>query len=144
MPSRKSFAIDTNVLLVIIPSTSPFHHLFQKLLDNRFDIFVSNEIVTEYQEKISERYGLKYSDASIDFILLLSNVKLSRPYYKWQLIDMDDDDDNKFVDCYIASSANYLVTNDKHFNVLRKVGFPIVNLISLKEFEKILAEDSET
>ena len=139
MPNRKSFVIDTNVLLVMIPSSSPYHHLFQKLLNDQFDLVVSNEILLEYQEKITQWYGLNYSDTSLDFILLLRNVKFSHPHYHWLLIDKDEDD-NKFVDCYIASSADYLVTNDKHFRVLQKIKFPTVEVITIKEFEKILID----
>lgn len=32
-----------------------------------------------------------------------------------------DPDDNKFIDCYVAAYADYLVTNDNHFNVLQQI-----------------------
>lgn len=46
--------------------------------------------------------------------------------------------DNKFVDCAIASNADYLVTNDKHFDILKKVDFPKVNTIKIDKFIKFL------
>jgi predicted nucleic acid-binding protein len=49
-----------------------------------------------------------------------------------------DPDDNKFSDCAIAAGANYLVTEDKHFDVLKEIGFPQINVVSLDEFRHIL------
>jgi uncharacterized protein len=48
-------------------------------------------------------------------------------------------DRNKFVDCAVASSSDYLATNDKHFNILNEIDFPKINLINLEEFKKILS-----
>ena len=47
-------------------------------------------------------------------------------------------DDNKFVDCAIASNAHYLATNDKHFNILKGIEFPKVQVINVNEFSQIL------
>lgn len=54
-----------------------------------------------------------------------------------------DKDDNKFVDVYISSAADYIVTHDKHFEVLKTAEFPVVNIINAFEFEKILKNDVE-
>ena len=53
--------------------------------------------------------------------------------YKWNLITADPDD-NKFVDCAVAANAKYIVTEDHHFNVLKTVVFPVVNVINIDEF----------
>ena len=45
-----------------------------------------------------------------------------------------DPDDNKFVDCAISAGAKYIVTNDKHFNVLKEIDFPKVDIITLIDF----------
>jgi predicted nucleic acid-binding protein len=42
------------------------------------------------------------------------------------------------VDCAIAGRADYIVTIDKHFNTLKQIDFPKVNVISIDEFIKIL------
>ena len=33
-------------------------------------------------------------------------------------------DDNKFVDCAFAANATYIVSDDKHYDVLKEVDFP--------------------
>jgi len=45
-----------------------------------------------------------------------------------------DKDDNKFVDLAIASDADYIVTNDSHFNSLKEVSFPKVKVITIEDF----------
>lgn len=67
----------------------------------------------------------------------LENVRYITRYYQWRLIGQDYDD-NKFVDCSVAANANYLATNDKHFNILKKISFPKVNVISVEEFKAIM------
>ena len=47
-------------------------------------------------------------------------------------------DDNKFADLAISGNVDYLVTNDKHFNVLKSLNFPTVQVVDLEEFRKIL------
>jgi predicted nucleic acid-binding protein len=49
-----------------------------------------------------------------------------------------DPDDNKFFDCAVASNADYLVSEDKHFNILKHIPFPSVNAIKTAEFKSIL------
>ena len=49
---------------------------------------------------------------------------------KWK----SDVDDNKFVDCAVAADAEYIVTNDTHFNILQEIPWPKVNVINIKDF----------
>jgi len=44
-----------------------------------------------------------------------------------------DGSDNKFVDCVLAADA-LLVSNDKHFKILKETPFPTVLYLDLKEF----------
>ena len=47
-------------------------------------------------------------------------------------------DDNKFIDCAVSANANFIVTHDKHFNVLSDVDFPKVEVIDIQKFKDIL------
>lgn len=51
---------------------------------------------------------------------------------------IDDPDDNKFSDLAISTNAHYLVSNDRHFNIFKKIKFPSLKVIKLEEFKKIL------
>ncbi|WP_460551205.1 PIN domain-containing protein [Hymenobacter daeguensis] len=61
------------------------------------------------------------------------NTHFQEAYYNWQLIAADADD-NKFVDVAIAAGAECIITNDRHFQVLRAIEFPSVPVVSLAEF----------
>ena len=52
---------------------------------------------------------------------------------------IDNPDDNKFVDCAFASNAEFLVSEDRHFDVLKSITFPHLNLINMDEFLAIVA-----
>jgi len=132
-----NIVLDTNVLLVSLPSHSKYHPIYQALLGKVFDMYVSNEIMTEYEEQISQRIGVERTDLQLQEMLNLSNLHPIEPFYNWQLIEADPDD-NKFCDCAIACSADYLVTNDKHFNILAQVPFPAVKTIKAEEFLELL------
>jgi len=56
-------------------------------------------------------------------------------FFNFNLINQDPDD-NKYVDCAIAGDALCLVSNDKHFSILKTINFPKVNWLILSEFEE--------
>ena len=58
-------------------------------------------------------------------------------YFRWQLITADPDD-NKFVDCALNAGADYIITNDKHFNILKNIDFPPIKVIDIAAFREIL------
>jgi predicted nucleic acid-binding protein len=53
---------------------------------------------------------------------------------------VDPDDDNKFADAAIAANATLLVTNDRHFDVLKATGFPKVTTCTAQQFLQILQD----
>ena len=129
--------LDTNVLLVSISSKSKYHWIFQGLLNRHYDLCTTNEILTEYEEIITLKYNAYVAEQTLKTLILLPNVRATSIYYRWNLIESDADD-NKFADCAIASNVDYLVTQDKHFNVLKILDFPKVNVISIKEFRELV------
>lgn len=129
--------IDTNVWLVIIPRYSKYAMVYDQLKAGRFQLLLSNDILFEYEEQMKVRYDDIFVDAEIKEILTLNNVEQFEPAFRWKLIS-GDPDDNKFVDCAIAANADYIVTNDKHFNILKEISFPKVSIISLEEFIKLI------
>jgi uncharacterized protein len=129
--------LDTNVLLVSLPSHSKYYPIFQALQNKVFDLYLSNEILTEYEEIIARSLGLNRTDLKLQELLNLSNVHRIEPFYKWQLIDADADD-NKFADCAVACGADYLVTNDRHYNILNDIPFPPITIIKAERFLELI------
>lgn len=129
--------IDTNILLAIVPKRSSERWLYEMLRNGELILILSNEIIEEYEEKLSWFYSVYFSEIVLDELLNLHQTEQIEAFYKWQLIE-EDKDDNKFVDVAIASNADYVITNDKHFKVLRNIPFPKVRTLSLQEFREVV------
>lgn len=61
------------------------------------------------------------------------NVFRKDPFYRLELIESDPDD-NKFVDCAFACQADFIVSDDSHFDVLSQIPFPRIQVKRLEEF----------
>jgi len=133
--------IDTNIFLVSISRKSPFHWIFEALSSGRFTLCLTNEIISEYGEIIAIHMGKELADATLKLLMELENVERVSIYFRWNLIK--DADDNKFTDCALACGANYLVIHDTDFNVLKKLGFPKVPVITAAEFKDVLNSEGK-
>jgi predicted nucleic acid-binding protein len=72
----------------------------------------------------------------------LPGTQKTSVYFHFGLIE-NDPDDNKFVDCAIAANTDFIITNDRHFRVLRKVQFPKVVTLTLEEFQRFWQNNAE-
>ena len=97
---------DTNIFVISLTSKSPYHKIFTALRDGKFSLAVSNEILLEYLEVISQKYSPRTANEFLNLLAELPNVQFTTVYYQWNLITADEDD-NKFVDCAIAAAAEY-------------------------------------
>jgi putative PIN family toxin of toxin-antitoxin system len=129
--------IDTNCLLRILPQNSKYRCLWDAFVYGKFEICYTTEMLQEYEEILSRYYSSESAEMVTDTILGVPNAKQITVYYNWQLITADPDD-NKFVDCAVSANANFIVTNDKHFNVLKEINFPPINIIDIDTFKDII------
>jgi putative PIN family toxin of toxin-antitoxin system len=124
-------------MLVSIPRASKYREIFDALIQGRYTLIISNEILTEYEEIIARKADEIVAKNIVNMLLGLSNVEKIEIYYRWDLIKADEED-NKFTDCTITGNVDYLVSNDNHFNVLKTIDFPEVPLVAIDEFLEIL------
>ncbi|MDR0799272.1 MAG: putative toxin-antitoxin system toxin component, PIN family [Dysgonamonadaceae bacterium] len=129
--------LDTNCLLVSVQEYSKYYWLWQAFQNKKFTLCYTSEILNEYFEILSQYYSFSLAKNVVDAILDASQAEPIRVYYKWQLIIVDPDD-NKFVDCAVSANASYLVTNDRHFNILKETDFPKLNIVDIQTFKNIL------
>ncbi|GHT38223.1 hypothetical protein AGMMS49965_00920 [Bacteroidia bacterium] len=129
--------LDTNCLLVALPKRSVYYWLWEAFRNKRFTLCYTTEILQEYTEILSQFYSQSFAESVIDEILNAENTEQVTIYFKWQLINVDPDD-NKFVDCAISVGARYIVTNDNHFKVLEKIDFPKLSTLTILEFKQHL------
>ena len=130
----KKVVLDTNVLLVSISSKSKLHWVFKSLLEGKFILCVTTDILAEYAEIIEIHMGVLASQNTLGVLENLPNVEYITNYYKFNLLK--DEDDNKFVDCCISANANFIVTHDSDFNILKKIDFPKVSIKNTSAFFK--------
>ena len=132
----RRIVIDTNCLIAILPSKSPYHKVWTDFLEQQLEICVSNEILMEYEEIISEKTSLAFAEAIIKTLINKPNFIRVYPTWRFGYI-VADPDDNKFVDCAICGRAELLVSNDKHFNILKDIGFPYVKVLRIQDFVQL-------
>ena len=129
--------LDTNCLLQALPSKSPYHKIWTDVLDGKISLCVNTDILEEYEEVIARKSTPEIAQNIVEAIANLSTTTFQNTYVHFELLSADSDD-NKFVDCAVASDAEYIVTNDKHFNPLKEIPWPKVEIIKITEFIKQL------
>ena len=129
--------LDTNCLLPSIFENSPYFWVWKSFCESRFTLCFSTEMFQEYEELLSDFYSPAISESVMQTIMNAKNKELVVPYYKWNLISADPED-NKFVDCALNAGADLIVTNDKHFNILKALDFPPIRVINIETFKKII------
>ena len=129
--------LDTNSLIQSISFRRTYHAILSFPNDCEHVLCVSNDILEEYLEILQRLTDYETAELIVKTIVNSPFVELITPYYHFQMIQADPDD-NKFVDCAIAAGARYVVTNDHHFDVLRQTPFPYVDVIALAEFAELL------
>ncbi|MCU0339201.1 MAG: putative toxin-antitoxin system toxin component, PIN family [Spirosomaceae bacterium] len=129
--------LDTNCFLAILPKKSAYRPIFDAYRKGIFELIISTEILSEYSEIFAEKMTPEIADNLAELILKQHNTVKIEVYFHWGLITQDYDD-NKFIDAAIASNADFFVTSDGHFKILKSIPFPKVKVISLGEFLVIL------
>lgn len=140
--NRFKVVIDTNVLLVSISPHSKYHWVFEELLKETYELFITNDILLEYDEIISSRYSGHVVINLFETLKTLPNVHHINPHFQWNLITQDPDD-NKFVDCALNSGADCILTHDKHFNILKEIDFPKIKILKIHEFKEMIYGQSQ-
>ena len=117
----------------MIPMRSKYRLVWEAFLDEKYVICISNDILSEYIEILTQKVSYTFAIRIANVLLKSNCVKFFDPHFHFGLITQDPDD-NKFVDCAIVANADYLVSEDNHFNALRDITFPKVNVINLDNF----------
>jgi uncharacterized protein len=93
----------------------------------------------EYWEVMAYKTNPTIALNVVDFLMTHPYVEFVNVYIRWNLIEIDQDD-NKFADCSLAGNADYLLSNDNHMQSLKKLGFPKINILTVDEFTRLFAD----
>ena len=129
--------LDSNVLLVAIGRNSRFRPIWNAFVEDKIQLGLTQEILHEYEEVLQEHSAPGAFQIVANIFAESPNVIFKHIYYQWNVITADPDD-NKFFDAAVACNADFLVTNDAHFNVVKNIEFPKVNICSADDFLQIL------
>ena len=130
--------LDTNALIQTLPSRSRYHKIWTDFLEGRYCMCVSNEILSEYEEILSVHASPEVAQNVVNAIARHPLTIYRESYFRFHLLADVDKDDDKFVDCAITAGADYIVTEDSHFDRLKQIPFPQLNVLTLDEFNETL------
>ena len=136
--SINRIVLDTNCLIAILSRKGNYFPVWQGLHQGKYILCVSNDILKEYEEILSLKTNSIIASNVIQTLINSPFVEFVEAYYHFHLISQDEVD-NKFVDCAIAANAKYIVSEDAHFNILKDIPFPSVEVMRLRSFMQLLA-----
>ena len=134
--------LDTNYLLISLSRRGAYYTVWKEFFSEKYILCYTNEILSEYEEILSQKMGGDIAGNVIKAIISRKNTVRLDVHFRFNLIQADPDD-NKFVDCAIAANASFIVSQDHHFDVLHAIDFPKVELIGIDEFVSLLTVDGE-
>lgn len=136
--------VDTNVVISSAVSIDGNPALiFEMLLLEKIINYITQEIIDEVKEVIKRpRIAKKLSLVEQEFIIknFENFSKKIKPIEKLDIIK-DDPDDNKFLECAIAASAEYIISGDKHLLILKQ--FRDIKVVSPAEFVRIINKEKK-
>ena len=118
--------LDSNALVQMSGLASPHAALKRALMEGRLLLAVSTPILLEYEEVIC-RYSsrARWEDVARMFALislLHGTIREIAPSFRFRTITGDADDD-AFADCAIVADADFIITEDHHFDAMRGSGY---------------------
>lgn len=128
-----NIVLDTNCLLMSLSRKGRYYPIWRDFVSGKYTLCFTNEILTEYEEILTQKLGPVIASNVIKAILDLPNTQMVQVYYHLRLITADPDDD-KFVDCAFKTNARFIVTQDRHFDILKTVNYPVINIINVDDF----------
>jgi putative PIN family toxin of toxin-antitoxin system len=118
--------IDTNVVLSMFKRGHPSRPIFDAWTGGRLRWAMSTEILLEYEETAARMTHPAYIALVFQTMggveAVRQNIHRVSPSFRFNLITADPDD-NKFADCAIAAEADFIITADQHFEVMRGSGY---------------------
>jgi putative PIN family toxin of toxin-antitoxin system len=130
--------LDTNVLIQARAGSHPYGVILDAFVFGLMNWAVSNRVLSEYEEIISQKAGEAAWGAMFRLIELIDvsgNLISISPHYQFHVIG-NEPDGNAFTDCAIAAHADYVITEDRHFAPLANSGYKPQPIKPLKFIER--------
>ena len=107
------------------------YDIIQKALGYNFSVFVSDDIIKELKKVLARDFELNGTEImqNVDYLMQFAEkIETS------QKVDVmkDDPDDNRVLECALASESDFVVTQDNHLLKLRD--FDGIKIMNPKDF----------
>lgn len=129
--------LDTNVLIQAISSRSVHHWIWESLRREELTLCVTTDVLLEYEEVLCRNRSSELGKLVLDVIVNMPNLSRVEVYFNFGF-PAADPDDQKFMDCAIASGAKFLVTQDRDFWESENKFFNWVQVVTPLELRSIL------
>ena len=124
--------LDTNVFISGIFFSGPPSQILKAWQNSRLQIVLSQEILNEYQ-RVAESLAAQFP--TIDILPIIELMTIHGLLIEVEGFDVsvcDDPDDNKFMECAIASNSKIIISGDKH--LLKVSGYQGIKVLKPREF----------
>jgi putative PIN family toxin of toxin-antitoxin system len=127
-----SAVFDTNVLISAFISKGAPYRAMISVMDGRVKLKISTEIFEEFRKVISrKKFGFSKEMIERMELTVLNASEMEYPKEKIHAIK-EDPQDNKILECAVASNADYIVSGDPHLLKLRF--WKDIQIININEF----------
>jgi uncharacterized protein len=116
---KQKIVVDTNIVISsLLGKSYPYYIVFDLILRNKVDLYLSKNILIEYQRTIgySKFKNIpRFNERAKQLVDDLKSISIIRnPQFSLEILS--DKDDNKFLELALSSQADFLITgNIKHF-----------------------------
>lgn len=116
--------VDTNLVVsATLSATGAAAEIMRRWRQETFELLISEPILAEYErtlgyDKLRTRHRLTDKEIHELVIQFERFATLVAPTQVLAIIEADPDD-NKFIECAVAGTANVIVTRDEHLLALR-------------------------
>ena len=124
--------LDTNFLISSTQWTySVANKVLRKMIDKNVELYTTDEILAEFGNVLTRDF--KHEKEYIEGLIgsIITYVKIVKPILKVDIVN-EDPDDNKILECAVASHSDYILTYDKH----------LLNIKNYKEIKIITPEEA--
>jgi len=122
---------DTNIFVsaLVIPGSRGEEALL-RIVEGKDRLIVSKAIIDELLGVLARKFGRDREELARLAVFLVEIGELVRPQRRIKVLD--DDPDNRILECAIAGRADAIVTGDRSLLMLRSFGG--VRVLSLREY----------
>ncbi|MFH1824733.1 MAG: putative toxin-antitoxin system toxin component, PIN family [Candidatus Firestonebacteria bacterium] len=128
---------DTNIFIsMIVFSGGLPEDIFKQVKLKEFDLGISKEILNEITYILINKFSWPLSQTKEIIELINNNSMVVMPDKKLKIIN--DDYDNRILECAEKFNADYLISGDKHILTLKK--YKNIKIVTAREFIKNIEE----